>query len=306
MNELIINSRTEFDYAVWQTKNEETFDYNAWKKRASEALQRVYNCIDADDPVDTADLNVLGDVINMLDHINIDAEPQAGTWTVTIDDFYKYDTHKLTEDQKRAMVNKAARALQNNDYVADCYWECISYAAEEFGCVDKEELRLNLNARYIRCYREECLEEFHTNELDIDEYDELSDHDKIIANIMTEHEDGMEWEDQPIDYETAMELLIEMIDANPEHTDVRWCSECGRPFYEGYLLGDDYACSDECRNALYREWKHTDSDEEAYKAYLIDCHELNEEDVQGMTANEIADKYADSHISDYYMFTSWF
>lgn len=34
-------------------------------------------------------------------------------------------------------------------------------------------------------------------------------------------------------------------------SDYRVCSHCGKHFHEGYFLGDEYACSEECAVALY-------------------------------------------------------
>lgn len=33
--------------------------------------------------------------------------------------------------------------------------------------------------------------------------------------------------------------------------DIRKCDHCGKPMKEGYYLGGEYACSEECAIALY-------------------------------------------------------
>lgn len=38
---------------------------------------------------------------------------------------------------------------------------------------------------------------------------------------------------------------------NLPEEDIRRCDHCGRPMKQGYLLGDEYACSEECCLALY-------------------------------------------------------
>lgn len=82
---------------------------------------------------------------------------------------------------------------------------------------------------------------------------------------------------------------------------MRRCSHCGNLMTEGYLLGSQYACSDECRNALY----DPDDAENARRLYLIDCYEIEPEEVEGMTADEIEAMYEDCEISDSVMYTEW-
>ena len=38
---------------------------------------------------------------------------------------------------------------------------------------------------------------------------------------------------------------------DPEDENIRRCDHCGKPMKEGYYLGGEYACSDECALALY-------------------------------------------------------
>ena len=62
----------KFDMAVWNTKTDWTAKgYNSWLKTASGALQRIYDVLEEDKSVDSFDLYLLGDVINILDTIKI-------------------------------------------------------------------------------------------------------------------------------------------------------------------------------------------------------------------------------------------
>lgn len=45
------------------------------------------------------------------------------------------------------------------------------------------------------------------------------------------------------------ELMTATID--PDDENVRRCVHCGKPMMEGYHLGGEYACSEECAFALY-------------------------------------------------------
>lgn len=68
---LIIDPK-RFDSAVLQ--NETGFtkkNYNAWLKDASRTLQDIYDAIDGSDEVSPDQLYILGDVINMLNNIQI-------------------------------------------------------------------------------------------------------------------------------------------------------------------------------------------------------------------------------------------
>lgn len=53
-----------------------------------------------------------------------------------------------------------------------------------------------------------------------------------------------------------LNLLIDIYaceckEQNLEEEEVRRCDHCGKPMKEGYYLGGEYACSDECCLALY-------------------------------------------------------
>lgn len=72
-------------------------------------------------------------------------------------------------------------------------------------------------------------------------------------------------------HESIMEcyrMIIEYIAEDMGLEELRVCSYCGRTMKEGYYLGGEYACSDECRNELYR--KDGMTDEECEAAYLKD------------------------------------
>ena len=71
---------------------------------------------------------------------------------------------------------------------------------------------------------------------------------------------------------------------------------------EGYLLGDEYACSDDCRNALYCP----DDKEQAIRLYYIDLWNLDEKSVEGMTSEEIWEAHQNDEISDDVFWTSWY
>ena len=92
-------------------------------------------------------------------------------------------------------------------------------------------------------------------------------------------------------------LFMEMVRDAP----IRRCSNCGNLMVEGYLLDSQYACSDRCRNALY----DPDDAENARKLYLIDCYEIDPEEVADLSADEIEEKYRGCTISDNVMYTEW-
>ncbi len=68
---LVINPK-RFDEAVWQSNtNFNQRSYNSWLQTASTSLQRIYNMLENNEDVNTSDLYILGDVINILDNIEI-------------------------------------------------------------------------------------------------------------------------------------------------------------------------------------------------------------------------------------------
>ena len=61
-----------FDSEVWQSETEFTQkNYNTWLKGASRTLQDIYDVLDESDDVSPDQLYILGDVINMLNAIEI-------------------------------------------------------------------------------------------------------------------------------------------------------------------------------------------------------------------------------------------
>lgn len=95
------------------------------------------------------------------------------------------------------------------------------------------------------------------------------------------------------------------VEAEWEHP-IRRCSWCGDLMNEGYLLGNEYACCDECRNEIYKRDNHVETDEEAYRLYLKDCYMLEDEDIGGLTGEEISEKYKDYEVSDDVFWTEWY
>lgn len=87
---------------------------------------------------------------------------------------------------------------------------------------------------------------------------------------------------------------------------LRRCSKCGRFMNEGYLLGQLYACSDKCRNAIYKSFNNAKSDEEAEILYLKDCYNLEDKDIEGLTSKQISEKFKDFEISDDVFWTQWY
>jgi len=87
---------------------------------------------------------------------------------------------------------------------------------------------------------------------------------------------------------------------------IRRCSWCGDLMNEGYLLGNEYACCDECRNEIYKRDNNVETDEEAYRLYLKDCYMLEDEDIEGLTGEEISEKYQDYEVSDDVFWTEWY
>lgn len=61
-----------------------------------------------------------------------------------------------------------------------------------------------------------------------------------------------------------------------DDTPFRLCDHCGKFFEQGYILGTEYACSDECAIALYdgnEEQLRADLDEEGDEIYYSDWSE---------------------------------
>lgn len=102
----------------------------------------------------------------------------------------------------------------------------------------------------------------------------------------------------PVHSHDLVSIFMELVWNEP----IRRCSHCGNLMAEGYLLGNQYACSDECRNALY----DSEDAENARRLYLIDCYEIEPEEVAGMSADEIEKEYEGCEISDSFMYTEWY
>ena len=61
-----------FDSEVWQSETGFTQkNYNSWLEGASRTLQGIYDVLDGSDDVNPDQLYILGDVINMLNAIEI-------------------------------------------------------------------------------------------------------------------------------------------------------------------------------------------------------------------------------------------
>ena len=75
---------------------------------------------------------------------------------------------------------------------------------------------------------------------------------------------------------------------------------------EGYLLGHLYACSDKCRNDIYKKVYNVKTDEEAEILYLKDCYNLEDKDIEGLTSEQISEKFKDYEVSDDVFWTQWY
>lgn len=97
-----------------------------------------------------------------------------------------------------------------------------------------------------------------------------------------------------------------LVEAEWDEKPIRRCSWCGDLMNEGYLLGNQYACCDECRNEIYKLDNNVETDEEAYRLYLKDCYMLEDEDIEGLTSEEISEKYNGYEVSDDVFWTEWY
>ena len=68
------------------------------------------------------------------------------------------------------------------------------------------------------------------------------------------------------------ESFVSELDTYDEY-GLRVCSECGQFMIAGYVAGDDYYCSDECRLEGYK--KLTDGNEQ--EAHLLSLHDFTED-----------------------------
>lgn len=81
-------------------------------------------------------------------------------------------------------------------------------------------------------------------EIDVDE------DDNIVSDFMcfpagTSKFDVWHWFDERCPRNLHDDLLC------PSEREIRRCDNCGKPMKEGYYLGGEYACSDECALVLY-------------------------------------------------------
>lgn len=143
MATLQIGNRKEFDQQVWQTETDfNNAKYTEWLRNAAETLQRIKNVIEGDAyPTDITptDANILGDVINMLESIEVDSDYRADSWTCTAGDFGNYDTSHIDEEEMETMINEVAKGMQNDGNVSDTYWDIIEYIAEQHGCKEQPD-----------------------------------------------------------------------------------------------------------------------------------------------------------------------
>lgn len=81
---------------------------------------------------------------------------------------------------------------------------------------------------------------------------------KLINKYITSH-DGDYWEIMDVDD------ILNDIDYLIHDKELRVCSECAKPMYQGYCINDgcEYYCCDECLHANY-------TDEEYNKMYNSD------------------------------------
>ncbi|WP_289764512.1 hypothetical protein [uncultured Duncaniella sp.] len=80
----------------------------------------------------------------------------------------------------------------------------------------------------------------------------LRELEKVTTNPLSPHGEPLA---PAIVTETAnkyRKMLDEAVEAlDPDDENIRRCNNCGKPMKEGYYLGGEYACSDECALALY-------------------------------------------------------
>lgn len=246
MIELNINPK-DFDQQVFQTNTEFTQEqYNTWLHNITSLVQTVRDWLDeganSPCPVDTTEINQLGDLANLLSTITITTEPRGETWTVTPADIDgRYDISHLSDEEVRTLVDRCAHCCQN-DGMADYYWEAIRYICEEEMHLTKKEdeedptppdyqekFNLNANTLYVHLRSQhkdddyDYLNEFLNTKITGYEHQtiQLNDIEQRIVNAMTNHEhvmdlDDIHWNDDDItDYESAMEALCELIESYP-------------------------------------------------------------------------------------------
>ena len=70
-------------------------------------------------------------------------------------------------------------------------------------------------------------------------------------------------------WESDINIIINEINDGASYDDIRVCDNCGLPMGEGYYLGGEFACDDDCCLALYK------GDEEQMKEDLSHAEEDN-------------------------------
>lgn len=161
---------------------------------------------------------------------------------------------------------------------------------------------LNANALYIALRRQHKDNEsvdfgalFLNTTVQGNEYDTLlvNDTEKRVATEMTRRQKEMffllhtSWnEGNTVDFETAMEALIESIDTlegglAKEYGEVEgyvnWCDYCGKPFLAGYKVGQSKeACSDTCMEHIMSELHNVPINQASALFDKLSCEENNQ------------------------------
>lgn len=135
----------------------------------------------------------------------------------------------------------------------------------------------------------DAVKELQTNIPNLYDYYSLED----VVEILNEY--------QLKEFNDVTESFMEHVWERP----IRRCSHCGKLMDEGYILEDDYACSDQCRNEIYKTNAKVSTDEEAELLYLLDCYDLSLDEVEGLTNEMIMKLYRDREPSDSAFYTEW-
>lgn len=198
MAQLIINNKKEFDQQVWQTETGfDTKQYNEWMHNASNTLAQLRTMIEDDIDngccaISPVDLYIMGDVINLLSSISVDADHRAESWTCTRGDFDGYVLDGIDEDEINEMIDQVGEDMGNNSGVAESYWQHVEYVTEEHGLQKHDDIVATANMirhstdvdyQYVCCTI--CTKDSHERMeaiIALHPYDEVSDanHDEDI------------------------------------------------------------------------------------------------------------------------------
>lgn len=286
MATLKITNRAEFDEQVWQTKNNwSSREYNEWlQTSAIPSLQRIYDdFMESDDAeqerrayagetATTADLYVLGDIINMLTNMNVEVS---------------YDEDNASEGNA---------LLWDNDAKANLFY--IHFHLDEVDVPD--DIRETWwNGDYLR--DSEWINDCTPEEIALAK--EFTEHERTIGEW---NENGK------VDFETAINAYIEIKQGNPDTeirfcsvcgipmndgyylTDAYACSdECRNNYYKQ----SPYNAKD---------------DEDAEREYLWESYELegngdydiSKEDWMKKPIEECR-KFSDN-VGDFAYYTMWY